>query len=464
MSMVAKLKGIKDNLTTSQANQVIIYGGNQLGFQLAEQLTKLERDVVVIDEDDQLLRQIQEKIDVMTLTGSGVDIERLQEVGVEHSKLLLAVSNSDEKNILASIYAQQLGVEQIVAKVDNYDYLTANNSLLNEELGVDLLVNPSQLVIDQLINLIRPTLKTGIESFVQGKVKLSEVTISHRSSLAFNRLSEVDLPSNTLIICILRRNRLFIPDGNHKLYPGDTIYILGEKGLRSKLGQLLNKSKVHKEKVVLAGGSSISYQLAKVLGAKETIITLIEEDEERCEKLAEKLADILILNGQSINIDLLKEEGIDQADIFIAAEDDDEKNLLTGLAAKELGAKRVITIVNSLDYTYFSELVNVDTILTPQILVLEKILDFLHEGQVNSETILDGQMHLIKVDVPKRVKKKRIRVQDLHKSSDLIVGLILRDKKLIIPDGVEELTVDDQLLVFTLAAKKNLQQELFGTY
>ncbi|MBM7623398.1 Trk system potassium transporter TrkA [Sporohalobacter salinus] len=461
---VTKLKELKNKVTSSTAKLAIIYGGNELGFQLAEQLTKLGRDVVIIDEDPQLLKQIQEKIDVMTLAGSGVDIERLKQVGINRTELILAVSNNDEKNILTSIYANRLGVERIVAKVEDYDYLTDNNSLLNDELGIDLIVNPCKIVVDQITNLIRPTMKPGIESFISGKVKLSEITVTHRSSLAFDRLSEVELPANSLVICILRRNRLFIPDGDHKVYPGDTIYILGKKGLRTKLSRFLNKSQSKKEKIVLAGGSSISYQLTKILNQKRTIVTLIEENKTCCEELAKEISDTLILNGRPTNIDLLKEEGIDQSDVFVAAGDKDEENLLTGLVANELGAKRVITIVNSLEYSYFSEIVNVDTILTPQILVLEKILDFLHQGQVNTKTILDGQMHLLKVDVPNRIANKQIKVKDLNKSSDLIVGIVNRDKDLIIPDGELKLKPDDQLLVFTLAAKSNIEQELFNGY
>ncbi|ADL12869.1 Trk system potassium transporter TrkA [Acetohalobium arabaticum] len=461
---VAKLKKLKNKLTSSTSKLAIIYGGNELGVQLAEQLTKLERDVVIIDEDPQQLKQIQEKIDVMTLAGSGVDIERLKQVGINRTELMLAVSDNDEKNVLTSIYANRLGVEQIITKVDDYDYLTDNNSLLNDELGIDLIVNPCRIVVDQITNLIRPTMKTGIESFISGKIKLSEMTVTHRSPLAFNRLSEIDLPTNSLVICILRRNRLFIPDGDHKIYPGDTVYILGKKGLRTRLGQFLNKSQRKKEKVVLAGGSNISYQLTKILNQKRTVLTLIEENRTCCEELAEEISDILVLNGRPTNIDLLKEEGIDQADIFVAAGNEDEKNLLTGLVAKKLGAKKVITIVNSLEYSYFSEIVNVDTILTPQILVLEKMLDFLHQGQVDTETILDGQMHLLKTDVPKRIANKQVKVKDLNKSSDLIVGIVNREEKLIIPDGGLELKQNDQLLVFTLAAKSNIKQELFSSF
>jgi trk system potassium uptake protein TrkA len=463
-SMLSKLKQVKDSLTSSSAHQVIIYGGNEIGFQLAEQMTKLDRDVVIIDENDRTLKQIQEKIDVMGLSGSGVDIDTLLQAGIKNTELVLAVSNNDEKNILTSIYSKRLGVEQIVTKIKDYDYLTTNNSLLNDDLGIDLIVNPCQIVVEQLKDLIKPTMKTGIESFVSGKVQLSEVKISHRSPLAFNQISKVELPNEALIICILRRNRLFIPHGEHKIYPGDTIYILGKKGFRTKLGQLLSKSQSKKEKIVLAGGSEINYKLATIFKQKQAILTLIEEKKSRCEEIAEEISEILILNGKLTNVDLLKEEGIDQADVFVAAGEDDEENLLAGLVAKELGSKKVVTIVNSLEYSYFGDIVKVDTILSPQILVLERILEFLHQGQVNTESILNGQMRLVELEVPKKIAKKRIKVKDLHKSSDLIIGVVTRKKEVMIPDGELELKSGDQLLIFTLVAKSNLKQELFANY
>ncbi|SJZ88707.1 Trk system potassium transporter TrkA [Selenihalanaerobacter shriftii] len=463
-SMVSKLKRVKKNLTSSPNHQAIIYGANEIGFQLAEQLTKLDRDVVIIDEDNQMLKRIQEKIDVMTLVGSGVNIETLNQAGINKTELILAVSNNDDKNILTSIYAKRLGVDRIITKVNNYDYLTDNKALTIDDLGIDLIVNPCQIVVEQIMDLIKPTMKTGIESFVGGKVQLSEVTVSHRSPLAFNLISQVELPTNALIICILRRNRLFIPHGEHKIYPGDTVYILGKKGFRTKLGQLLSKPQNEKEKIVLTGGSDVNYHLATSFKPKHAILTLIEEDETRCEELAEELSDVLILNGKPINLDLLKEEGIDQADFFVAAGNKDEENLLTGLVAKELGSKNVITIVNSLEYSYFSEIVNVDTILSPQILVLERILDFLHQGQVSTDNILNGQMRLLKIEVPNKIAKKGVKVKKLHKSSDLIIGVIKRGKELIIPDGQTELKVKDKLLIFTLAAKSNIKRELFGDY
>jgi trk system potassium uptake protein TrkA len=419
---------------------------------------------VIIDENDRTLKQIQEKIDVMGLSGSGVDIDTLLQAGIKNTELVLAVSNNDEKNILTSIYSKRLGVEQIVTKIKDYDYLTTNNSLLNDDLGIDLIVNPCQIVVEQLKDLIKPTMKTGIESFVSGKVQLSEVKISHRSPLAFNQISKVELPNEALIICILRRNRLFIPHGEHKIYPGDTIYILGKKGFRTKLGQLLSKSQSKKEKIVLAGGSEINYKLATIFKQKQAILTLIEEKKSRCEEIAEEISEILILNGKLTNVDLLKEEGIDQADVFVAAGEDDEENLLAGLVAKELGSKKVVTIVNSLEYSYFGDIVKVDTILSPQILVLERILEFLHQGQVNTESILNGQMRLVELEVPKKIAKKRIKVKDLHKSSDLIIGVVTRKKEVMIPDGELELKSGDQLLIFTLVAKSNLKQELFANY
>lgn len=462
--MVSKLRDVKDSLTSSPTYQAIIYGGNKIGFQLAEQLTKLSWNVVIIDENDRLLKQIQEKIDVMTLSGSGVDIDTLQQAGVSNTELLMAVSNNDEKNILTSIYAHKLGVEQIVTKISQYNYETNDNSLFEKDLGINLIVNPRRIVVEQVRDLIRPTMKTGIESFISGKVQLSEVKISHRSPLAFNRIAQVDIPNEALIICIFRRNRLFIPHGEHKIYPGDTIYVLGKKGFRTKLGQLLSKSQKEREKIVLAGGSNINYQLAKNLKKNRTTLTLIEGEKSKCEELAEELSEILILNGKITNIDLLKEEGIDQADVFVAASTNDEENLLAGLVAKELGSSKVITIVSGLEYSHFNEIVNVDSILSPQILVLERILEFLHEGQVSTKSILDGQMRLLEIEVPKRVGKKKVKIKDLNKSSDLIIGIVIRGKEIIIPDGDLELKQKDQLLIFTLAAKSNLKKELFGDY
>ncbi|MCK8817662.1 Trk system potassium transporter TrkA [Natroniella sulfidigena] len=448
--VVKKVKKMTKSFTTS-SRQTIIVGGSEVGVQLAERLIQMGQDVVMIEEDARLRKQIQERIDVLTLQGEGTDLDVLTKAGIDKTNLLIALTGDDRKNLLTGIYAQQLGVKDIIVQVKQIKNLAPKLQL--DKLELDLVVNPSEMVIKRVKNLIKPGMKLEVDQYLNKKVQISEFKISHQSNFAYNTVNELNLPDNSLILVIARKGRVIIPQGKDKIYPGDSLYIICPKGFKKKFGRLLTNYADDKEKIVLVGEGEVNYQLAKSF-ASHAVVTIIEEDLKKCERLADSLEDVLVLQGSGADVDLLKEEGVAKADAFVAVTDDDDANLVMAVLAKKLGVKKSIAVVDKINYSYLTEFLRIDHIICPSLITIDTILDFLHQGQVDGMVTFGGQVKFSKVTYDRQGITK---IKDLNLPTDLIVGLIYRGKKVIIPTGTTRLEPKDDLLVFSLATKEEIE-------
>jgi len=447
--VVSKIKRATTGLANSN-KQIIIIGGNEVSLQLAESLIKAGQDIVVIEENDNYLKQIQERVDVLALKGKGTDISLLKEVVTDKTNLLIAITDNDYENLLTGIYGKNLGIANIVVQVKeirNLDY-----KIQHENFKLDLVLNPFAKVIKRIKGLIRPGMELEIDKFMDKRVQISKFNISHQSSFAYNNLNNLKLPENSLILAVLRKGRVIIPKGRDKIYPGDTVFIICQKGFRGKLTQLVNYHSTDKEKIVLVGGGEINYQLAEHF-SKNSVVTIIEEDRKRCEELAENLVETLVLEGRGTDIDLLKEEGVAKSDAFIAATESDEANMLMANLAKKLGVKNSIAVVKDINYTYLIDFSDIDYIISPSASVVDTVLDYFYQGQVGNNTIFEGQVNVSEVTV-----KKSTKLVNLELPSDLIVALIKRNKSVIIPKGESRLERGDKLVVLSLAAKGDIKE------
>ncbi|WP_408956020.1 Trk system potassium transporter TrkA [Natroniella sp. ANB-PHB2] len=448
--VVKKVKKVTKDFTTSSL-QTIIVGGSEVGIQLAERLIQMGQDVVMIEKDALLRKQIQERIDVLTLKGDGIDLDLLDKAGIDKTNLLIALTEDDRNNLLTGIYAQKLGVKDIIVQVKQIKNLALDLQL--DKLKLDLVVNPSEMVIKRVKNLIKPGMRLEVDKFLSKKVQISEFKISHQSNFAYNTVSELKLPGNSLVLVVLRKGRVIIPQGKDKIYPGDRLYIICPKGFKKKFGKLISSYSEDKEKIVLVGEGEINYQLAKFF-APQSVVTIIEENLKKCEKLADNLEDVLVLQGAGTDVDLLKEEGVAKADAFVAVTDDDEANLVMSVLAQKLGVKRSIAVVDKINYSYLTEFLSIDNIICPSLITIDTILDYLHQGQVGGMITFGGQVKFSKVTYG---RQRSIKIKDLKLPADLIVGLVYRGKKVIIPRGNTRLECKDELLIFSLATNETVE-------
>ncbi|GAB6138474.1 Trk system potassium transporter TrkA [Halanaerobaculum tunisiense] len=446
--MINKFKRVTQSLGNS-VNQTIIVGGNEVSIQLAQHLIQLGQDVVVIAKKEEQIKQIQERVDVLVLQGRGTNLDTLYQAGVEETDLLIAITDNDQSNLLAGIYGRNLGVEQVIVQLKNQKIF--HPELQTKNLDLNLVLNPFSMTVKRIKDLIKPGVGSDLDKLLGSKTQVSKLRVSHQGDFAYQTVSDLELPEESLLLTVLRQGRALLPCGDDKLYPGDVLFIISQQTFKGKLGQLVSYTTRSKNKIVLAGGGRINYQLAKSF-ASHSVVTLIEEKQEKCEEIADELTDILVLQGQGTDLDLLKEEGIAKADAFIADTNNDEANLLLANIAKKLGVKSAIAIVSNINYSSLSDLLSVDQIISPSLLAIDTILDYLHQGQVADNTVFAGQVKFTRVE-----NKKRTRVEQLNLPTDLLIGLVTRNQKTLIPDGATKLERGDELLIFSLLTRNDIQ-------
>ncbi|GAB6098615.1 Trk system potassium transporter TrkA [Halanaerocella petrolearia] len=448
-NMINKFKRVTGNFSNS-VSQTIIVGGNEISIQLAEHLIQLGQDVVIIEKEGSRIKQIQERVDVLVLQGQGTDLEVLRKAGIKETDLLIAITEDDQYNLLAGIYGRNLGVEEVIVQLRDEKLYAPELQLKN--LKLSLVLNPFTMTVNRIRDLIKPGVGSELNKLLGNKVQVSKFRVSHQGDFAYQTVAELDLPDDSLILTVLRQGRALIPHGSDKLYPGDILFIISKQSFKGKLGQLISYSTATKNKIVLVGGGEINYQLAK-LCARSSIVTLIESDKEKCERLAEELTNVLVLHGQGTNLDLLKEEGVAKADVFIAGTGNDDANILLANLAKRLGVKSSIAVVSDISYSYLVDTLSLDQIISPSLLAIDTILDYLHQGQVDDNTVFAGQVKFIKIK-----NRVRSKIKDLSLPNDLLVGLVYRNNKVLIPDGSTKLERGDKVLLFSLLTKYDIER------
>jgi trk system potassium uptake protein TrkA len=383
--------------------------------------------------------------------GEGTNLEVLEQAGVSDSDLLIAITRNDQYNLLTGIYAKNLGVEQVLVQLKDRRLFAPQ--LQVENLNLDLVLNPFTMTVDRIKEIIKPGASSELEDLLPGNVKVSKFKVSHQSDFVYQTITELELETDSLLLAILRDGRAIIPRGDDKLYPGDILYVISRQTLKGKLGNLIRYKTTKKEKIFLVGGGEINYQLARTC-ADNARVTLLEQDQDRCKELADELADVLVLKGSGTDLNLLKEEGIAETDTFIAGTEDDEANLLMANLADNLGVNSSVAVVSDISYSSLSDLLALDYIISPALLAIDTILDYLHQGQVNQNAVFAGQVQVNEVEIE---AKGRRTIKNLDLPADVLIGLIYRNKEAIIPQGTTRLEQGDKLVIFSLHSKRDLE-------
>ncbi|HEC92303.1 MAG TPA: Trk system potassium transporter TrkA, partial [Candidatus Atribacteria bacterium] len=326
--------------------KIIIIGAGKVGCQIAKTLSSENHDVILIEKDDIIRQSAQNNLDVLTILGNGADVHILEESGIKQADMLIAVTNSDEANILACMTAKQYDVPKKVARIRNIEYIH-NNAFSKEQLGIDFVINPEIATAKQIVKLFKSPINVAqVESFAGGKVQLLELKIEENFPFINQKLKNIKFEYPILVAAIFRKDKIIIPDGEEKIVLSDNLYILIEKNNILHLNEFINKNPLKMQNIMILGGSKIGIQTALILTRLGIKTKLIEVNKEKCEKLAEKLPDTLIINGDGTNIELLKSEGIENVDGLVTVTGIDEENLLVALLAKHLGTKRVVAKID----------------------------------------------------------------------------------------------------------------------
>lgn len=430
--------------------EAIIIGAGKVGFSLAEMLSTEEHDVIVVDIDPERVDAINEKLDVQVVIGNGSSPKFLKSINIGSADLVVALTNSDEVNILACMFAKQAGVTHTVARVRNVEY--AQDKLLkeNKSLGIDLFINPEQVTANAITNYIEVPEAVSVSFFDNRKVLLIELRVPEASPIDGVALKDLRSEKPFLITAILRKNQMIIPNGNETIRTGDSLFIISLAKDMPEVERSLGFVRKKVEKVMILGGGRLGYYLANNLEPTDIEVTIVEKKISRCERLSELLDTSIILQGDASDIDILQDEGVHNMDILVSSTEDDKLNVLTCLLASRLGAKKTIAQIRRSDYLPLIESVGIDVSVSPRLLTCEAIMRFIQKGNLVSMGIIrTGSAEVFEVYVEDRHKHLVNKaIKDIKFPKGAIVASILRNGKIVIPRGNDIILPGDYLNLF----------------
>lgn len=437
--------------------KIVIVGCGTIGRTIVEHAVSEGHTIIIIDDNKNRVEKIIEKYDVMGVVGNGASIDIQEEAKVGNSDLLIAVTTNDEVNILACMVAKKLGVSSTIARVRNPEY-RRQSILMQEELGLSLIVNPEQETADEIMSIIDLPPATKVEHFAKGKVRLVEILVDESNPLVGETLISMNqkLNSKVLICAVVRGDKVIIPTGNFEIACGDRINITADTSSLSDFLTELNLIKKPLKNIMIIGGGKISYYLSQVLNNKNYNVKIFENDHQRANELAESFSKTTIIEGDGTNHDLLIEEGIERTDAFIALTNVDEENIIVSLYASKQKVRKVIAKVKRDSFSKILTELGVANVITPKDIVASKIVRYIRAlaNKRGSNVITLHKLVNNRIEALEFLAKKKDRIYDkplknLRIKKDCLIACIIRDDKVIIPNGNDCIKLNDIVLVVT---------------
>ena len=432
--------------------KAIIIGAGEVGFHSAKRLSAEGKEVVVVDTNPKVLERIVDNMDVQVLEGSGSSPAVLEQAGIAEAELLLAVTDSDEINLVACTFANMLapGLTKL-ARIRNEEY-TRYRDKLARDLALTMVINPDVEVVRKILSVMELPGAAEISEFAEGRVRLVGVTVTSTSVLNNTRLSDVREKtgeSRLLIAAIVRDDDLIIPTGNDRIVAGDLVYFVCKAAdLGDIFKKLGNRVKTRKN-VLIIGGGNIGRRLARVLDNKSVHAKLLDCSGRRCEELADELSRVVVLKGDGTDQEVLLEENIKDMDVVVSVTGNEESNILASLLAKKLGAGMTITRINKSAYMPLVRAIGLEHLVSPRMSAVNSILQQVRHGVLSSVSIRDDA-DALEVIVEEKSAVADKRIQDLPFPKGALVLSIVREDSVIVPRGDDIIRVGDRLILLAV--------------
>ena len=444
--------------------KIIVAGAGAVGSHLAKMLSQENHDIVLIDPDEDKLREVGSTLDVMTRTGSATSITDLLDCGVKKADLFISVARKEETNITASILSKRLGAKKTIARIDNQEYLYAKHREHFISMGIDYMIYPEKIASREIVGLLHQTGSTDIVDFSGGKLSLFVLRLEDDSKFSGKSLQEISAShekNEFRAVAITRNGETIIPGGNFVLNPGDLIYVIATQEGIDILMELSGKKKYDVRNIMILGGSRIGMLTAKDLGMQHNI-KLIEHDREKSYRLSNMLNNTLVINGDGRDVNLLTEEGLQSMDAFIAVTGDSEINILSCMLARRLGVKKTICEVEIMDYISLAENMGIDTIINKKLIAASRIFRFTSSEAVSSVKCLTGtDAEVLEFEVQPDTKITQASLNQINFPKDSMVGGVIRGDTSFIANGYTLIKPGDKGVVFSLPASISKVSKLF---
>ena len=436
--------------------KIILIGCGKIGTALVKHLVAEGHDITAVDSDPTALSDITNVYDVMGLCGNGADSDVLLEADAAHADLLLAMTGSDELNMLCCFLARRLGAANTIARIRKPEYNDQSLSFLREHLELTMSVNPDLLAAHALFNILKFPSAIKIETFAGRHLEMIELRLKPDSALDGLKLSELRnaYRAKVLICCVKRGNEIFIPDGNFVLQSNDRIGITASPTEIQKFFRALGLLQKQAKNVMILGGSRTAYYLAEKLIGIGCNVKIIEQDEKVATELCEALPDAVIIHGDGARQEVLLEEGLRSLDAFVALTGMDEENILTSIFASSMSVPKVIAKVNRDELVTMAEKLGLDSTISPTSAVADVLVSHARALQ-NSlgssvETLyklMDGDAEALEFIVKNDSPLVNIPLKDLSLKPGTLIAGIIRDRKTIIPGGLDMIQSGDHVVI-----------------
>ena len=449
---------------------IVVVGCGKIGGAIVASLVEEGHNVIAVDNDPKVLSDIENIYDVMTVCGSGTDCEVLKDAGIWETELLVAVTSSDELNMLSCFISKKMGAKHTIARIRKPEYNMTGLGFLKEQLDISLVLNPELLAAHEIYNIIKFPSAVKIETFSRRSFEIVEIIIREDSPLADTRLADIrnKFKAKLLVCDVQRGDAVCIPDGNFILRTGDRIGITTPPSETGKMTKALGLDRKQAKNIMLVGGSRIAYYLARVLGDSGHRVKIIEKDPQRCDELSELLPKAVIINGDGASQEVLTEEGLGSTDAFVALTGMDEENILISILAASRDVKTVIAKINRSELAEMARNLGLECVISPKETVSSILSQYARalENSMGSNVetlykIMDGKAEVLEFNVSSDFGYIRVPLSELKIKENILVAGIFRNGSSVLPTGSDFILPGDRVIVVTAGHRLNDLSDMF---
>ena len=436
--------------------KIVIIGDGKVGFAIAKQLSQEGYDLTIIENKPQVLNLTMDVLDVVGIQGNGGDYDVLKEAQVNQADLVIAVTSSDEINIISCLMAKKMGADHTIARIRNPEYVKGLR-ILKEDLGLSMQINPEQTAAREIVRSLSFPNSIKVNSFAKGRLELAEIRIREENSLAKKTVHQIDksLKSKVQFVAIKRNDNVLLPTGNTVIELNDKVTLTGStKQLKKFLSEIgiIQKRTVHE--IMIIGGGKITFYLIPMLLDMGIEVKVIEIKEDRCMALVEKFPQITVIHGDGTDHELLLSESLREMDAFIALTDIDEENVIISMFAHNHGVPRVLPKVNRVSLGFLLEKLGLENTITPKNLVTNQIIQYVRAMQntlgSNVESlikIVDDQVEILEFRVRDNCKFIDKQIKDLKLKDGILISYIIHKSIPKIANGNSVISLGDTVII-----------------
>ncbi len=446
--------------------KILIAGAGAVGFNLAKQLSGEGHTVSVVESDPHIYRKVTEKLDVFCVEGSGNSPRALEDAGIKEVDMVLAVTDSDEVNLTVCLFAYWYGVKSKIARIRNEEFTKEGSILQKNQFFIDRMINPIPITVDSIVKAMETPGATYVADFAESDILFRGFRVPPDAPIVGKRiedLREAGATDSFLIVAIQRKEEIMIPSGEVTICPEDNILVLLARVSLPYFLPMVNRRAVETQGFVIYGATRIGIQLARTLEKTADNVVLIEPDEDKAQTAASKLSNTTVLHGQATETEILKQATLEPVDFFIGASENEQDNILACLLAKKRYAKKAVVITHEPDYVPVFGSIGIDVVINPRLITVSSILHHISRGPIvglaklfdeteaeATEMIAEGNSTIV---------GKKLRDVSFPKGS--ILGSIIKNGSMILPDGECVLDAGDRAIVFYMPEARERVHALF---